>query len=231
MATAFKSVCISISVSLLVRARGAPRSGPCGPVERGFVAVSLALETRVPTAGGVGLCQSYLPRLADLLNTSRQLSSKPLGDRNGQSCQPFWHGVRGHTGRSIFWVHCDPSPPQVHIFNQLCIGSLMRCGFIGSLFILFTLYTSFLSCPPVFMSGHLILSFVGTHMSPGLRVYVHNLLQPRFQVAQVFIIRRVFIGCPCALGSLSSQPHTPLSRLVPMSSFFCLVARALTPLP
>ena len=54
-------------------------------------------------------------------------------------------------------------------------------------------------------------------MGPGLSVYVHNLLQPRIQVAQVFIIRRVFIGCPCALGSLSSQPRTPLSRLAPFS--------------
>ena len=103
--------------------------------------------------------------------------------------------------------------------GPVCIGSLMRCGFIGSRplhrfpFSSFPpLHTSvflFLSCPPVFMSGHLILSFVCAHMGPGLSVYARNLLQPRFQVAQVFIMRRVFIGCPCALGSLSSQPHTP----------------------
>ena len=127
-----------------------------------------------------------------------------------------------------------PPPSQVHTqhvhFQRGLhgIGSLMRCGLIGSrplhlvpLFILFPLHTlllsSFLSCPPVFMSGHLILSFVCTHMGPGLSVHVHHLLQPRFQAAQVFTMRWVFIGCPCALGSLSSQPHTPLSRLVPFS--------------
>ena len=52
----------------------------------------------------------------------------------------------------------------------------------------------------------------------------------RFQVAQVFtIMRRVFIGCSCALGSLSSQPHThtPLSRLVPFSCLHsCVLLRA-----
>ena len=55
-----------------------PRSVPCGPVERGFVSVSLALETHVPTAGGVGLCQSYLPRLAELLHLSRLNSIRVL---------------------------------------------------------------------------------------------------------------------------------------------------------
>ena len=36
-------------------------------------------------------------------------------------------------------------------------------------------------------------------------------------------MRWVFIGCPCALGSLSSQPHTPLSRLVPFSCLHSFV--------
>ena len=117
------------------------------------------------------------------------------------------------------WLHRFSSPPLGSPFHPFPLYTLM--------------FSSFLSCPPVFMSGHLILSFVCTHMGPGLSVYVHNLLQPRFQVAQVFIMRWVFIGCPYALGSLSSQPHTPLSRLVPlfMSSFFCLVACTLTLCP
>ena len=47
----------------------------------------------------------------------------------------------------------------------------------GSPFHPFPFYTlfvsSFLSCPPVFMSGHLILFFVCAHIGPGLSVYVH----------------------------------------------------------
>ena len=34
---ATKSICISISVSFLVRALGEPAECPCGPVERGYV--------------------------------------------------------------------------------------------------------------------------------------------------------------------------------------------------
>ena len=51
--------------------RVTPTSGPCGHVERGFAVVSPALETQVPTAGGVGLRQSYLPRFAETLNLGR----------------------------------------------------------------------------------------------------------------------------------------------------------------
>ena len=51
----------------------------------------------------------------------------------------------------------------------------------GSPFHPFPSYTpfvsSFLSCPPVFMSGHLILFFVCAHIGPGLSVYVHFYLQ------------------------------------------------------
>ena len=79
-----------------------------------------------------------------------------------------------------------------------------------------TFFSSFLSCPPVFTSGHLSLSFVCMHMGSGLSVYVRNLLQLRFQVAQVFTMRWCFIGCPCALGFpfiATTHTHTPLSVL------------------
>ena len=141
----------------------------------------------------------------------------PIRDQSGQSCQPFWHGVRGRS-RRFFWVHWDPSPPQVHtqrvhfqpglhrFSNEVWLHRFSSPPF-GSLFthICFLLFFHF-------MSGHLILSFVCTRMGPGLSVYAHNLLQPKFQVGQVFIMRRAFISCPCALVSLSSQPHTPLSH-------------------
>ena len=109
----------------------------------------------------------------------------------------------------------------------------LRFGFIGSRplhlvsfssFPLHThLFSSFLSCLPVFMFVISSLSFFCAHTAC-LSMHVHNLLQPRLQVAQVFTVRWVFIGCPCALGSLSSQPHTPLSRLVLPFHVFTLLS-------
>ena len=100
----------------------------------------------------------------------------------------------------------------------------------GSLFILFPVYTplvsSFLSCPPVFMSGHLIRFFVCAHIGPGLSVYVHFYIhfKHRLQVAQVFTMRWGSSVVPVHLVSLSLQPHTFSSRLVLllMSGSFCL---------
>ena len=73
------------------------------------------------------------------------------------------------------------------------------------------------------MSFHLIsLLLLRTHgRDPSM--FVHNLLHNRFSVAQVFTMRWVFIGCPCALASLSLQPHTPLSRLVLVSCLHSFV--------
>ena len=88
------------------------------------------------------------------------------------------------------------------------------------------LFSSFLSCPPVFMFCHLILSFVCVCNGPGLSVYVHFYLhfKHRFQVAQVLTMRWVSSVVPVHLVSFSLPPHTPLSCLVLllMSSSFCL---------
>ena len=62
-------------------------------------------DTEQLAASVGGSCQSYLPRPVELLSTGRQLSSKPLGDRSDQSNQPFWHGVRGRSGRSLSKAH------------------------------------------------------------------------------------------------------------------------------
>ena len=35
----------------------------------------------------------------------------PLRDRSGLSSQPFWHGVRGRSGRSLFKVHWNLLEP------------------------------------------------------------------------------------------------------------------------
>ena len=56
-----------------------PPSAPCGPVERGFVVVSInAVETHVPRAGGVGLRQSHLPRLDGFSNSKLAASGHAL---------------------------------------------------------------------------------------------------------------------------------------------------------
>ena len=39
---------------------------------------------------------------------SRQSLDKPLGDHSGQGSQPFWHGVRGRSGRSLFKALSGP---------------------------------------------------------------------------------------------------------------------------
>ena len=102
----------------------------------------------------------------------------PLRDRSGLSSQPFWHGVRGRSGRSNLGsvgtrrhLRCTHS---IYIFNQVCIGSLMRFGFIGfrplhlvPLFILspsHTSFSSFFSCLPLLhvLSSHSFLSFART---------------------------------------------------------------------
>ena len=98
----------------------------------------------------------------------------------------------------------------------------------GSLFILSPLHTSLLffsfmsslaSCPVISS-----LSFFCVHTARPLVCTCTTYFQIRLQVAQGFIMRWVVIGCSCALGSFSLQPHTLLSRLVLfMSSFFCLL--------
>ena len=103
----------------------------------------------------------------------------------------------------------------------------------GSPFHPFPFYTpfvsSFISCPPVFMSGHLILFFVCTHIGPGLSVYVHfYILKHRFQVAQVFTMRWASSGVPVHLVPLSFPPHAPLPRLVLLSCLHSFVSRACT---
>ena len=72
------------------------------------------------------------------------------------------------------------------------------------------LFSSFLSCPPVFMFCHLILSFVCAHIGPGLSLYAQIYLhfKHRSQVAQVLTMRWGSSVVPVHLVSLSLQPHT-----------------------
>ena len=80
----------------------------------------------------------------------------------------------------------------------------------------------------VSLSSHPGISFLLSYAHTVVRPLVctcTTYFKPRFQVAQVFAMRWVFIGCPCALGSLSSQPHThtPLSHYPVLSSFHVFI--------
>ena len=112
-------------------------------------------------------------------------------------------------GRSLgasneVWFHRFSSPP----FGSPFIPSPSH-----------TFVSSFLSCPPVFMSVHLIPFFVCVHIGPGLSVHAHFYIGLYNEVG--------FIWCPCALGSpfISTTRTFVPSRPPVMSSFFCL-ARA-----
>ena len=67
-----------LSASLLVRAQNVPEECHLWPRRTGVCLLfPLLLETHVPTAGGVGLSQSHLPKLDEFLRTSRQPSGTP----------------------------------------------------------------------------------------------------------------------------------------------------------
>ena len=103
------------------------------------------------------------------------------------------------------WFHRFPSPP------------------FGSLFILFHLAhffsLLFFHVFPCFISCRLIsFLLLRTHGS-ALSMYTHHLLSTQALGRPGLCNEVVVIGCPCALGSFSLQPHTPLSHLV---SSLCL---------
>ena len=50
-------------------AQGAPKSGPCGPVEGGFFERTPCPDTKQLAASVGGLGQSHLPRFDGLLNS------------------------------------------------------------------------------------------------------------------------------------------------------------------
>ena len=119
------------------------------------------------------------------------------------------------------WLHRFASPPFGSLFILSPFTHICFLPFFHVILSSCLAISSFLSFARTWVPAG---SFVCTHMCPGLSVYVHNLLQPRLQVAKVFIMRRVFIGCPCALGSLSSQPHTPSPRLARPFHVFILLS-------
>ena len=105
--TAIKSVRISISVFGFAPTRDEPAE--CLPwTRRTGVCLPRLWERRCPqrTAGGPG-------RTSDDFCLIFGIPSwlMPLRDRSGLSSQPFWHGVRGRSGRSLFKVHWNLLEP------------------------------------------------------------------------------------------------------------------------
>ena len=106
----------------------------------------------MPRAGGVGLCQSYLPRLDGLLNSKEAVFGQAItvGDRSGPSrLTP----PRGQSDQSSF-LGSLALAPVVTLGTHTCFV-VMRSGFIGSRplhwcpFSSFPLFTHFL---PFFVS-------------------------------------------------------------------------------
>ena len=118
------------------------------------------------------------------------------------------------------------------VTRQVFLGSSMRFGVVGfrplhlvSAFILLrTFFSSF-----IFMSFclHVLASHpfsLCAHIGPALTAHARSYTKPRFEVAQVVVMRSGSFGCSWSLGSLSSRPHTPGLSCPPfMSSFVCLV--------
>ena len=113
-----------------------PQSGPCGPVERGFVQRIPCPDTKQLAASVVGLCESYLPRLDGFLNSKLALChyvtvavQAGLTPQRGQSDRSIsrFIGTCRNLGctysvyiqtRQVFlgrwnevWFHRFPSPP------------------------------------------------------------------------------------------------------------------------
>ena len=213
--------------------RVSPKSAPCGPVERSLFPLPGNVGVQ-RTAGG--LCQSYLPRLDGLLNSKLALCRYMTAAVQAGSAPP-----RGQSDRSTFrFIGTCRNLGTYSMYiqtRQVFLGRWNEVGFLrfpsppfGSLFILFPvtrfffLFFSFMSslasCPVISS-----LSFFCVHTARPLVCTCTTYVQIRFQVAQVFTMRWVVIGCSCALGSFSLQPHTHtlLSRLVSSSCLHSFV--------
>ena len=135
------------------------------------------------TAGGLGrtyddFCPifgipSWLMPVRDRSGQRWQPSGKPYVVAATEVCSRFIGTCRdlGCT----YSVYIQTRQVFLGRFNEVRLHRFSSPPF-GSPFIpspSHTFVSSFLSCPPVFTSGHLILFFVCAHIGPGLSVYVH----------------------------------------------------------
>ena len=111
--TAVKSVRISISVSLPVRVRDEPVE--CLPwTRRTGVSQCFPCFGNVRAHSGRRWPRPRALKLVSFLEFQVGSCRMPIRDHSGQSSQPYWHGVRGRSGRSLFKVHWNLSYSQVH---------------------------------------------------------------------------------------------------------------------
>ena len=162
-----------------------PQSASRGPVERVYVERIHCPDTEqlAASVGGLGrtsddLClifgiPSWLMPLRDRSGQRWQPTGKPYVVAATEVCLRFI-GTCRDLGRT-YSVYIQTRQVFLGRFNEARLHRFSSPPF-GSPFIPFpshTLVSSFLSCPPVFMSGHLIPFFVCSHIGPGLSVYVH----------------------------------------------------------
>ena len=139
-----------------------PQSGPCGPIERGFVERIPCPDTEQLTASVGGLGQSYLPRFDELLNSKLALCNYVTAAVQAGLTPPRGPAVRatvvllGSVGTRRY-LRCTHS---TYFFNEVRIGLLMRFGFIGSrpLHHLVPLFSSF----PLHTRLFLLFSFMSS---------------------------------------------------------------------
>ena len=173
-----------------------PQSASRGPVERGYVERIHCPDTEQLAASVGGLGRTY-DDFCLIFGIPSWLM--PIRDRSGQRWQPSGkpYVVAATEVCSRFIGTCRElrRTHSTYMFNEACLGSLMRFGFIGfrplHLFpfssfplrtplFLFLFMSSLASCP--FIS---LLSFFCAYNGPSLSVYAHIYDQLRFQVAQV----------------------------------------------
>ena len=157
------------------------------------------------------------------------------------SRQPSGTPPCGRSDQSLFKVHWNLSPPQVHtqhvhfqrgsprFSNEVRVHwfSSPPFGFPFHPFpfahICFPLFFHVLLSSCFVISSFLLFAHTSALALVCTRTSTYTITH-RFQVAQVLTMRWVSSVVHVHLVSLSLQPHTPLPRLVPlfMSSSFCL---------
>ena len=168
-----------------------PTNFPCGPVERGFVYVSTAWKRNSSQRAQDAYANLFAKtRHDELLNLSRQVSRRPLGDHNGQSCQPVWHSYVAAAAEvlsrplDVCWSRrCTYTVYNVNeARSQVYLGFLNEVWFrwfpdlpSGSPFHLFSpLHTSFLPLSfHAFLSSCLGISFLLSLARTSARPLMH----------------------------------------------------------
>ena len=152
---------------------------PVDPSNGGLSIVPPARERRCPKRTAGGLCQSYLPRLDELLNSK-------LAHAAVKAASHFGRAQGDHSGQSKFKVHWNlsstyPPPPS------LPLSFFAFWVFLNGIFRISLL---FLWCVRgrLFVAGNTFLSFL-------------SLSLPLSFFPSLFPLFTLFLGCPWMLSS------------------------------